>query len=65
MTSAEERKRLNPVAAVLDAFGFPMIDELIPMPSDVASDLGVPTPRDLTRGIKSKLEEIRPRIGGR
>lgn len=61
----EERKRLNPVAVVLDALGIPTPDELIPMPADVASDLGIPTPRDLTRGMKSKLESVRPKIGGR
>lgn len=63
MTSAEDRKRMNPVAAVLDVFGIPTPDELLPMPSDVARDIGIPTPRDLAHGMKTKLEEIRPRLG--
>lgn len=63
MTTAEERKKMFPVNAVLDAFGIPMPDEILPTPSDLARELGVPTPRDLAGGMKSKLESVRPRIG--
>jgi len=55
-----ERSKMNPVAAVLDAVGFPKPDEVVPMPADVAADLGVPTIGDVVRGVKEKIRsEIR------
>lgn len=65
MTTSESRKTYHPLAAVFDALGLPSIDEVIPMPSDVAKDVGVPTPRDLAHGIRAKVEEVRPKLGGR
>lgn len=56
MTSAEERKRLNPLAAVLDAFGLPTPDEIVPPPGDVARMIGVPTPGDVAKEISGKIK---------
>lgn len=55
MTTPEDRKRLNPLAAVLDAVGLPTPDEIVPPPADVARMIGVPTPGDVAKEISGKI----------
>ncbi len=59
---ASERANMNPVSYWLDVLGFPQIDEVFPMPADVAKDMGIPTPGDVLKGfagdIKGKTQSI-------
>jgi hypothetical protein len=56
--------RLANLFGVLDDLGLPAIDEVVPMPAEVASDLGLPTPDNvfgnIKGGIRSKAQGLRP-----
>ncbi len=61
---AKGNSRLANLFGVLDDLGLPAIDEVIPMPAEVAGDLGIPTPDHLMGnikgGIKQKAQIMRP-----
>lgn len=56
MATADQRASMNPIAGVLDMLGLPKVDEVIPMPADVAGDLGLPTVASLTEGVLGKAK---------
>lgn len=60
-----ERAKLEPLPWVLDVLGLPQIDEVVPMPADVAKEVGVPTPRDVILGIVGDVKGKAQGIGRR
>lgn len=60
-----ERGKLEPLPLVLDVLGLPQIDEVIPMPADVAKEIGVPTPREIIMGIVGDVKGKAQGIGRR
>jgi len=56
------RDNKNIVAAALDFLGLPSLED-IPGPSDLARELGIPTPGEIignaTSGLKGKLGQFR------
>ena len=56
MATSDQRAAMNPVAGALDMLGLPKPDEFIPMPADVAGDLGLPTVASLTDGVLGKAK---------
>lgn len=61
---ATGNSRLANLFGVLDDLGLPAIDEVIPMPAEVAGDLGIPTPGHLVGnikgGVRAKAQTMRP-----
>jgi hypothetical protein len=57
-----DRAAMNPVSYWLDVLGLPQIHEVVPVPGDVAKEMGIPTPRDVLKGfaddVKSKAQGI-------
>lgn len=55
--------RLANLFGVLDDLGLPSIDEVVPMPAEVARDLGLPTPDNvfgnIKSGVRSKAQGLR------
>jgi len=53
---------MNPVSYWLDVLGLPQIHEAIPVPADVAKEIGIPTPGDIIKGfaddIKGKAQSM-------
>ena len=60
--STEERAKMNPFSATLDRLGLPQPDNIIPMPADVASAVGLPTPDKVFGDIAGKVTS---KIGSR
>ena len=60
MATPEQRATMNPFASALDMLGLPKLDELIPVPADVAQDMGLPTVASLVDGalgnVKRKIK---------
>ena len=58
-----ERSTMNPVALVCDVIGLPQVLEKIPSISDIAKEVGLPTPAELINPIldnaKAKIQSIR------
>lgn len=60
MSTSDQRAAMNPIAAGLDMLGLPKLDELVPVPADVAQDMGLPTVSSLVDGalgnVKRKIK---------
>jgi len=58
-----ERSKMQPIALVCDVLGLPQVFDVVPAPSDIAKDIGIPTPGDLLSpvldNVKSKVKTIR------
>jgi len=54
---------MQPIALVCDVLGLPQVFDVVPAPSDIAKDIGIPTPGDLLSpvldNVKSKVKTIR------
>ncbi len=63
VTMVKGAPRLANIFGVLDDLGLPAIDEVIPMPAEVAADVGLPTPDhvfgSIKSGIRSKAQGLR------
>lgn len=53
--STTERAKMNPVSATLDMLGLPKPDQLIPMPADVATAIGIPTLESIFGDMANKV----------